>query len=236
MKTVIIAAGSGSRLWPHTDQVPKTLLPFGQGTILSQIMGNFTTIGVTEFVIVVGFGAKHIVEYVATAGLGARVTFVENLDWQRGNGLSVHLVRGIASMGSFLLSMSDHLVTPPALAHLMAARSDQNLLLVDPRIDGVFDLPDATKVMMAGTHITGIGKGLVDFNAIDCGVFRLDDRFFEAMGGAIRQGKESISEGVHHLIEVRAFGGVLLPEGSHWIDIDTPEAYEYALAHRRWYM
>jgi choline kinase len=236
MKTVIIAAGIGSRLWSHTDQVPKTLLPFGQGTILSQIMSNFATIGVSEFVIVVGFGAKQIVEYIATAGLGPRVTFIENRDWQRGNGLSVHLVRGIAGVGSFLLSMSDHLVAPPALAHLMAARSDHNLLLVDPRVDGVFDLPDATKVMLEGTRITGIGKELVDFNAIDCGVFRLDERFFEAMGCAIRQGQESISEGVHHLIKARTFEGVLLPEGSHWIDIDTPEAYEYALTHRRWYV
>ena len=236
MKTVIIAAGTGSRLWPHTDQVPKTLLPFGQGTILSQIMSNFATIGVTEFVIVVGFGAKRIVEYIATAGLGPRVTFVENRDWQRGNGLSVHLARGVAGVGSFLLSMSDHLVAPPALAHLMAARSDQNLLLVDPRVDGVFDLPDATKVMMEGARITGIGKELADFNAIDCGVFRLDERFFEAMGCAIGQGQESISEGVRHLIEARAFGGVLVPEGSHWIDIDTLEAYEYALAHQRWYV
>jgi choline kinase len=236
MKTVIIAAGIGSRLWSHTDQVPKTLLPFGQGTILSQIMSNFATIGVSEFVIVVGFGAKQIVEYIATAGLGPRVTFIENRDWQRGNGLSVHLVRGVAGMGTFLLSMSDHLVAPPALAHLMAARSDHNLLLVDPRVDGVFDLPDATKVMLEGTRITGIGKELVDFNAIDCGVFRLDERFFEAMGCAIRQGKESLSEGVHHLIQARTFEGVLVPEGSHWIDIDTPEAYEYALAHRQWYV
>src|SRR5499426_3309518 len=236
MKTVIIAAGSGSRLWSHTAHMSKTLLPFGQGTILSQIMSNFATIGVSEFVIVVGFGAKQIVEYIATAGLGPRVTFVENRDWQRGNGLSVHLVQGITGEGSFLLSMSDHLVAPPALAHLMAARSDQNLLLVDPRVKGVFDLPDATKVMLEGTHITGIGKELMDFNAIDCGVFRLDERFFEAMECAIGQGKESISEGVRPLIEARAFGGVLLPEGSHWIDIDTPEAYEYALAHRRWYV
>jgi choline kinase len=236
MKTVIIAAGSGSRLRPHTDQAPKTLLPFGQGTILSQIMSNFMAIGITEFIIVVGFGAKQIVEYIATTGLGPRVTFIENQDWQKGNGLSVHLVRGIAGLGSFLLSMSDHLVDPPALAHLMAAQSDQNLLLVDPRVDGVFDLPDATKVMMEGTYITGIGKGLVDFNAIDCGVFRLDERFFEAMEYAIRQGKESISEGVHHLIKARAFEGVLLPACSHWIDIDTPEAYQYALAHRRWYV
>jgi choline kinase len=236
MKAIIIAAGTGSRLWPHTNQVPKTLLPFGQGTILSQIMSNFATIGIAEFVIVVGFGAAQIVEYVANAGLGPRVTFVENRDWHRGNGLSVHLVRGVTGMGSFLLSMSDHLVSPPALAHLMAARSDQNLLLVDPWVEGVFDLPDATKVRLEGAHITGIGKELVNFNAIDCGVFRLDERFFEAMECAIRQGKESLSEGIRHLIEARAIGGVCLPDGSRWIDIDTPEAYAYALAHRQWYV
>src|SRR6266436_4971001 len=115
MKTVIIAAGTGSRLWPRTDQMPKTLLPFGQGTILSQIISNFATIG-----------------------LGPRVTFVENRDWQRGNGLSVHLVQRVAGVGSFLLSMSDHLVAPSALARLMSAQSDQNLLLVDPQVDGVF--------------------------------------------------------------------------------------------------
>ena len=63
-------------------------------------MSNFETIGVSEFVIVVGFGAKHIVEYIATAGLGPRVTFVENRDWQRGNGLSVHLVRGSLVWGA----------------------------------------------------------------------------------------------------------------------------------------
>ena len=60
MKTVIIAAGIGSRLRPHTDQAPKTLLPFGEGTILSQIISNFTTIGVTEVVIVVGCGLSRI--------------------------------------------------------------------------------------------------------------------------------------------------------------------------------
>ena len=86
--------------------------------------------------------------------------------------------------------MSDHLVAPPALARLMTAQSDQNLLLVDPRVDGVFDLPDATKVMLEETRITGIGKELADFNAIDCGVFRLDERFFEAMGApSAREGE-----------------------------------------------
>ena len=33
-------------------------------------------------------------------------------------------------------------------------------------VDGVFDLPDATKVMLEGTCITGIGKELADFKQL----------------------------------------------------------------------
>ena len=55
MKTIIIAAGQGSRLWETTDRVPKTLLPLGNGTVLSRIVANFAAVGVEEFVVVVGF-------------------------------------------------------------------------------------------------------------------------------------------------------------------------------------
>ncbi len=64
MKTIIIAAGQGSRLWETTDRVPKTLLPLGDGTVLSRIVANFAAVGVDEFVLVVGFNREHIVEYL----------------------------------------------------------------------------------------------------------------------------------------------------------------------------
>jgi choline kinase len=236
MKAVIIAAGTGSRLSATTEQLPKTLLPFGGGTLLSAILGNFASVGVSEFVVVVGFQSERIRSYCASLGLGSRISFVENSEWQRGNGLSVQLAREAVSEAPFLLSMSDHLVAPSALARLMADPSRRNLLLVDPRIGSIFDLPDATKVVLEGARITHIGKELTEYNAVDCGVFRLDHRFFEAMGSALRQRKESLSEGVRQLIGAGVFEGVLLPEGSDWIDIDTPEAYAHALAHRDRYL
>lgn len=237
MKAVIIAAGTGSRLAATAEQLPKTLLPFGGGTLLSAILGNFASVGVSEFVVVVGFQSEKVRSYCSSIGFGSRISFVENREWQRGNGLSVQLTRETVSGGDpFLLSMSDHLVAPAALARLIAAPSASNLLLVDQRISSIFDLPDATKVVLHGARITHIGKELTEYNAVDCGVFRLDHRFFEAMESALRQQKEGLSEGVRQLIGAGAFEGVLLPEGSDWIDIDTPEAYAYALAHRDRYL
>ncbi|MGH7753982.1 MAG: sugar phosphate nucleotidyltransferase [Gemmatimonadales bacterium] len=240
MKTVIIAAGWGSRLWPTTDQTPKTLLPFGGrrggGTMLSQIMTNFAAAGSSEFVVVVGFQAELVVTYLRT-GLGGGspsrypVEVVENPEWRRGNGVSVCAARRAVGDGPFLLSMSDHLVSPVGLQAMVGAPGGANLLLVDHRIDAVPDLDDATKVRMDGSRILEIGKDLAAFNAIDCGVFRLDGRFFEAMERQAHEGKESISEGARELIRQSAFEGVPMPKNGAWVDVDTPDAYRFALAH-----
>ncbi|HNW24939.1 MAG TPA: sugar phosphate nucleotidyltransferase, partial [Candidatus Cloacimonas sp.] len=45
MQAVIIAAGIGSRLWQTTKQVPKTLLPYQNGTILSTIIEHLKEAG-----------------------------------------------------------------------------------------------------------------------------------------------------------------------------------------------
>jgi len=232
MKTIIIAAGQGSRLWQTTDQVPKTLLPLGNGTILSRIVGNFAAVGVEEFVLVVGFNHTHILEYLEREGrFGKRFTIVENPEWERGNGVSVLRAQAALAEGeTALLSMSDHLVSPAALARIKEAPSALNLLLTDPCIDDVFDLDDATKVKAKDGRILDIGKEISDYNMLDCGIFRLDGRFFDALRTQIVLGRESISDAVQELVRTRDMGVVEIPAGACWIDVDTPEAYRHVLA------
>ncbi len=232
MRTVITAAGRGSRLAGTSDDTPKTLLPFGSGTILSGIMQNFAAAGISEFIVIVGFRGEAVVEYLTANGsFDYAVTVVRNPEWQRGNGISVHLAGTVLDPDEeVLLSMSDHLVSPAALRAMIDAPPDRNQLLVDPRIEQVHDLGDATKVWVDAGRITRIGKELTDFNAVDCGVFRLTRRYFDAMGRQIGRGRDSITEGVRELIAADDFEAVPIPGSSHWIDIDTPAAYEHAKA------
>jgi choline kinase len=233
MRAIITAAGRGSRLASQADDIPKTLLPFGRGTILSAIMHNFAAAGISEFIFIVGYRGDAIVEYLTThANFGSTVTVVRNPDWQRGNGISVHLAGAVLAPDEdeVLLSMADHLVAPAALAALIGAPPGRNRLLVDPRIEQIHDLDDATKVWVDGGRITRIGKELAEFNAVDCGIFRLTGRYFDAMGRQIGRGKDSITEGVRELIAADDFDAVPIPAASHWIDIDTPAAYEHAQA------
>jgi choline kinase len=232
VKVVIIAAGRGSRLGARTGDRPKTLLPFGGGTILSTIVGTFTAVGFEEFVIVAGYRAGAIVSYVEDGqGLGARIEVVENPDWRRGNGRSVLAAAPAVGDGPFLLSMSDHVVTPGALDLIARHPSERNLLLVDRRVEGVFDLPDATKVRVEGNAIAEIGKELPAYNAIDCGVFRLNRRFLTAMARRAARGEDSISDGVRELVLADEMEAVTMGPDQWWMDLDTPEAFRHA---HRW--
>jgi choline kinase len=234
MKAVIIAAGRGSRIESHTNGQPKTLLKYGNETILYAILQNFSNAGIKDFVIVTGFKAELIENYLKEKNsFGLSIETVYNPLWQRGNGLSVLAASEVIQGDTFLLSMSDHLVSVEALRKIITFESDQNLLLVDRNITEILDEEDATKVLAEGSMIKNIGKDLVEYNCIDCGVFRLDPRFFEEMAKKRDIGEESISSGVKGLIDKNIMAAVVFSGKDFWIDIDTPEAYRISLKNQR---
>ncbi len=233
MKAVIIAAGRSSRLWSETDRSPKTLLPFGEGTILSNIIHNLAEAGAGEFVFILGFMAEQISGYLSENDyFGFRGSTILNEEYLRGNGISVLAAESAVGGEDFILSMSDHIVTPSAVKRVIEDERDKNLLLVDERVGETFDIDDATKVLVDGRRILRIDKDLEEYNGIDCGIFRLTSRFFESMRKKLENGQESISAGVGLLIQDSDMEAVFIEEGEKWIDIDTPDAYRFALGKR----
>ncbi len=230
MKALIIAAGFGNRLWPRTQKIPKTLLPFGNGTILSTITDNLSLAGIEEFVLVVGYNGDHILNYLSENNdLGKDIRIVHNAEWERGNGLSVLIAEDALGEEPFILSMSDHIVPASSLRRIIECKKEENLLLVDKRPQQIFDIDDATKVWLEEDTIVNIGKEIEPYNGIDCGIFRLDASFFAAMRRRLEKEQESISAAIQELIAEDNMKAVFLNGGERWIDIDTPEAYHFAV-------
>ena len=227
MKAVIIAAGKGSRM---LSEIPKTLMPFGDKTILATIVRNIAQTGVRDFGIVVGFQSAIIRAAVANMKelSGFSFSFIENPLWEKGNGISVLSAEAYVGNEPFLLSMCDHVVSSWAILRVARSAQSANLLLVDKRTDSVFDIDDATKVKTRESSISAIGKELTDYNGIDCGIFRLTTRFFDSMRGQLTLGKESISAAVTGLIDKNDMEAVFMGADEFWSDIDTPEAYRNA--------
>ena len=63
LPVVIMAGGKGSRLKPLTNVLPKPLIPFGEKTILEDIMDRFIEVGCKQFFISVNYKSEMIKHY-----------------------------------------------------------------------------------------------------------------------------------------------------------------------------
>ena len=54
-RAIILAAGRGARLSPHTDDRPKCLLQLGAGTLLSRQFDACMAVGIDDIVVITGY-------------------------------------------------------------------------------------------------------------------------------------------------------------------------------------
>ena len=234
-RALIIAAGRGIRLNAHSQEIPKSLITVGERSIIETILTTLQRAGIAEVVIVTGYKEEVMRQRLGDGRqLGLRLRYVFNPDWLKKNGVSVYAARDcFAEHEQFLLMMSDHLFAPEMLTAIMNAPIDQGeiALAVDRKVDAVFDIDDAMKVVFDGTHIVEIGKALQAYNAIDCGLFKCTTGLFQAVAMAIDRNPDQdagLSDGCRHLVAAHRMRGVDIGS-SFWIDIDTPEALAFAI-------
>lgn len=182
--------------------------------------------GVERVGVVVGFRRDLIcsaldseLDYVRR---NIQIDVIDNPEYEKSNGLSVLAARPSFD-GPFLLSMADH-VYDQSLAETAAgadmATADLHLC-VDYRIDEIYDMPDATKVVTEEKRIVRIGKELEDFDCVDCGVFAVSPALFDELEAVRReQGDCSLSNGVEGLAR-RGRARVLDIGDAFWQDVDT---------------
>jgi choline kinase len=78
MKTVILAAGAGSRLKPLTDHMPKCLLKVGLKCILEMTIENLLATNNSEIIIVTGYLENKIREFIRERFPLLQITYIYN--------------------------------------------------------------------------------------------------------------------------------------------------------------
>jgi choline kinase len=226
---LILAAGNGTRMRPLSAGLPKPLVEFRGRPILEHVILRAQEAGVEEFVIVVGYRGDLIRRSLESQwNGGASLTFVENRDYHKHNGISALKARN-ALEGNFLLLMADHLFEPETARKLLQQRlaPREVILAVDPKVDRIFDIDDATKVLRAGDRIVDIGKEIVDYDALDTGMFLCSPALFDDLESASKDGNCSLSDGMLRLADEGRLRAMEIGD-AQWHDVDTPEALAYA--------
>ncbi len=224
-QAVIIAAGNGSRLQGYQNGRPKPLLKVGGLHLLERVILSAKQVGITDFVVVIGYQAARIRKTINARKLGVKITWVRNTEWRRPNGVSVLRAERYIH-GKFLLFMSDHIFDYKTLCELKKVDmgQDSGVLCVDNNLNRVPNLDDATKVRTHGNRLINLDKSLTDFNAIDTGIFLLNPELFAALRQSQMRGDESLSGGIRVLAEEGRMRTWNIGD-RFWQDVDTvPDA------------
>jgi choline kinase len=215
---VILAAGPGSRLLPHTANAPKCLTAIGGFPILQYQLAALSQCGIDDVVIVVGYLADRIRGFVREP-----VTYVDNTDYASTNSShSLWLARERLRDGYVHLN-SDLLFEPAMLRALLDAPAE-NAVMVERTVCPASDM---MKAQMDGARILKMGKNLTSDAAAEVvGPAKFGprgaSRLIDALDGLQASGERNRwAYGIFgELASELEFTGVDNP-GAFWAEVDT---------------
>lgn len=142
MKAILLAAGRGSRLGAYTNTRPKSLLEFGDTTLIERSLLNLHRAGVTEAVVILGYFHEQLQATIRRRFDESFCRIILNPDYTRGSGSSLRCAVEAIRGDTFLLE-ADLLYHEDVIRRMM--KVDNALALghySHDRIEGKITLKD----------------------------------------------------------------------------------------------
>jgi choline kinase len=140
-RAVLLAAGRGKRLLPHTLDRPKCMVPVNGRPIVDGLIDALAGLGIEELVVVIGYRGDALRDHLGGRRAGIEIRYVENPVFDTTNNIySLHLARP-AIRAPFLLLESDVVAEPAVLGAIVepdriaVARYDRAMTGTGVRID-----------------------------------------------------------------------------------------------------
>jgi len=232
MKALIIAAGEGTRLSSLTRDKPKGLVQLLGLSFLERVILTAKEAGIYEFLVVIGYLEEKIRMKLGDGSEhGVKITYIENPEWRRGNGVSV-LKAKESLKEDFILLMSDHIFDDRILKKLVDEDARSSVVLAVDRRD---PLPGDTVVLERKGRIIEIGKEIEKSNCIDTGIFLCSPKIFSYLEETVKEGREELADGIAkaakkedaQVFDITRIEGYVSKMRKRitpwWIDIDTEE-------------
>ena len=221
---VILAAGMAKRLRPLTDERPKCLLTVGQRTLLQRTVDGIIAAGISELVVVTGYRAQMIRDFLTSHYPDLTIHFIDNPDYAHNNNIfSLWLTRPYTEGRDFLLLDSDILFDPQIILAVLSAEGsalalnrhelgeEEIKVIVDDQ-NRVVEISKVCSIEQAIGESVGIEKMEADYSAA---LFRELEQMIEG-------------EGLIDIFYERAFER-LIPQGHTFTVVDTTRYFSIEL-------
>jgi L-glutamine-phosphate cytidylyltransferase len=245
VKSIIIAAGLGSRLKGYTEALPKCMLKFGNITLLERQLEVYRACGISDISVVRGF-KKEKINYEG-------LNYFENTDYKNNNILNSLFYAEEAITGNVLISYSDILFDANVVNRLLESNADISIV-VDIDWRGYYvdrkdhPIEEAEKVIFdANNEVLKIGKVITNKDDVYgefIGMMKLSPRGSEIIKLHFNRAKKIfwdkpfqraqtfqkayITDLIQDMVDLgTSIHCVIIERG--WKEIDTVEDYEKAI-------
>ncbi len=221
---VILAAGMAKRLRPLTDERPKCLLTVGSRTLLQRTVDSLVGAGITELVVVTGYRAEMVRDFLRAHYPTLTIHFLHNADYANNNNIfSLWMTRPYTEGQDFLLLDSDILFDPQIIPTLLRTEGSALSLnrheLGDEEIKVIVD--DKNQVLEISKTCSpqeAIGESV--------GIEKMTAEYSSALFPELEQMIER--EGLVDVFYERAFER-LIPQGHTFQVVDTTQLFSIEL-------
>lgn len=227
MKAVILSAGQGKRLLPHTADKPKCTVPVNGQSIVEWQIQELLHVGIDSIRIVVGFGADKVETLLAKHIGSGSIRTIYNPFYAMADNLISCWVARHEMQEDFVLINGDTLFESAVIEGLLSAPPAPITLVTDQK--PLYDADDM-KVIVQGSQLQRVGKTLpLDLvNGESIGMIRFQDSGPQLFGAAIEnriRKPESLKQWYLSLIDELAQEGHVSTfsiQGRIWSEIDNP--------------
>ena len=221
---VILAAGMAKRLRPLTDERPKCLLKVGERTLLERTIDAQVAAGITEWVVVTGYRANMIRDFLTGHYPELTFHFIDNPDYAHNNNIfSLWLTRPYTNGKEFLLMDSDILFDPQILPEVLGKEGsvlalnrhelgEEEIKVIVDADDRVLEISKVCSISQAIGESVGIEKMTAGYSTA---LFRELEQMIER-------------EGLIDIFYERAFER-LIPQGHTFRIVDTTRFFSIEL-------
>jgi choline kinase len=226
MRAIVLAAGVGWRLRPHTTAVPKGLLELGGKPLLRRYLEAFADLGVREAVFVVGYLKEQIMAEAEQPPAGVSVRFIVNEHYTRGNILSLWHAR--AEFDDDVIIMDGDVLFPREMLARLLASLQSNVIAVDERFQ---DSGEEQKVVCEDGWVVEVTRKIGADPRIrgeEVGFLRLSTEAAEVLRGILEEFIETGKDSLEYEDALRELAaevpiGVVEVGDLPWVAIDFEE-------------
>ena len=244
-KALIVAAGLGSRLKDHTENLPKCMLDFGGKTLLERQIKAYKDCGVSNITVVRGY-KKNKINY-------KNLNYIDNTDYENNNILNSIFYGEEVINGNVIIAYSDILFESSVVKRLLESDHDISVV-VDIDWRGYYvgrkdhPLSEAENVIFnSNNEVVKIGKIATEKEEVHgefIGMMKLNNRGAEIFKQNFHRVKKIywnknfqrakifqkayLTDMIQELVDIGTkIHCVIIERG--WKEIDTVEDYQKAL-------